>query len=92
MLHRMSININLSIINMEKLEMNRLKEVIKSKGLKNTYICSKMELHPSILSGYIKGTRKPNQERLKQLSRILNTSVEKLYPNCTKKRITYYEI
>ena len=92
MLHRMSININLSIINMEKLEMNRLKEVIKSKGLKNTYICSKMELHPSILSGYIKGTRKPNQDRLKQLSRILNTSVEKLYPNCTKKRITYYEI
>ena len=72
--------------------MNRLKEVIKSKGLKNTYICSKMELHPSILSGYIKGTRKPNQKRLKQLSRILNTSVEKLYPEAVKRRITIYEI
>jgi hypothetical protein len=51
-----------------------------------------MELHPSILSGYIKGTRKPNQERLKQLSRILNTSVEKLYPQAVKRRITIYEI
>ncbi len=72
--------------------MNRLKEVIKSKGLKNTYICEKMGLHPSILSGYIKGTRIPNQTRLKQLSRILNTSVEKLYPEAVKRRITIYEI
>lgn len=71
---------------------NNIKAIIKSKGLKNTYICSKMELHPSILSGYIKGTRKPNQERLKQLSRILNTSVEKLYPEAVKRRITIYEI
>ena len=72
--------------------MNRLKEIIKEKGIKQTFICEKLNIHPSVFSGYVKGTRKPSQKRLREISRILNTSIENIYPNCTKKRIFYYYI
>ena len=71
---------------------NRLKQIIRKKGIKQTYICEKLGIHPSVFSGYVKGTRKPNQKRLKEISRILNTSIEKMYPNCEKRRIFYYHI
>mgnify|MGYP003661425116 CR=1 FL=1 len=71
---------------------NRLKEIITSKGLKNIHICRKLQIHPSIMSGYIKGTRKPNQKRLRDLSRVLNVSIKLMYPNVKIKRINYYYI
>ena len=71
---------------------NNLKNIIKSKGLKNTFICEKLNLHPSILSGYIKGTRNPNQDRLRELAKILNVKVVDIFPHCKTKRITYYYI
>ena len=71
---------------------NNLKNIIKSKGLKNTFICEKLNLHPSILSGYIKSTRKPNQDRLKQLCKVLGVKVVDIYPHAKSKRITYYYI
>jgi len=71
---------------------NRLKEIITSKGLKNTHICEQLQIHPSIMSGYIKGTRKPNQQRLRDLARILNVSIKDMFPDCKIKRINYYYI
>ena len=71
---------------------NRIKEVLKSKGLKAGYICEKINLNPSILSLYINNTRKPSQKRLRQLSRALKCTVKDLYPNVKTRRITYYYI
>jgi transcriptional regulator with XRE-family HTH domain len=72
--------------------MNNLKEIIKSKGLKSIYLCERLQIHPSIMSGYIKGTRKPNQKRLRDLARILNVSIKDMFPNVKIKRINYYYI
>ena len=71
---------------------NRIKEVLRSKGLKAGYICQKINLNPSILSLYINNTRKPNQKRLRQLASALNCSIKDLYPQVKVSRINFYKI
>jgi len=72
--------------------MNNIKNIIRSKGLKASYICEQINLNPSVLSLYCSGVRKPNQKRLRQLAKILNCSIKDLYPNVEIKRINYYYI
>ena len=71
---------------------NNIKKIIKDKGLKQTYICKELDINESVLSLIINGKRKPNQDRLKALARILNVSIKDLYPNVEVKRINYYYI
>ena len=71
---------------------NRIKEVIRKKGIKQIYICKELGINESVLSLIINGKRKPNQERLKALAKILNVSIKDLYPNVEVKRINYYYI
>ncbi len=49
-------------------------------------------INESVLSLIINGKRKPSQERLKALAKILNVSIKDLYPNVEVKRINYYYI
>ena len=72
--------------------MNNIKKIIKEKGLKQTYICKELDINESVLSLIINGKRKPNQDRLKALARILNVSIKDLYPNVEIKRINHYYI
>ena len=72
--------------------MNNIKKIIKDKGLKQTYICKELDINESVLSLIINGKRKPNQDRLKALARILNVSIKDLYPQVEIKRINYYYI
>ena len=71
---------------------NNIKKIIKDKGLKQTYICNELDINESVLSLIINGKRKPNQDRLKALARILNVSIKDLYPEVEIKRINYYYI
>ena len=71
---------------------NNIKKIIKDKGLKQTYICKELDINESVLSLIINGKRKPNQDRLKALARILNVSIKDLYPQVEIKRINYYYI
>ena len=71
---------------------NNIKKIIKNKGLKQTYICKELDINESLLSLIINGKRKPNQDRLKALARILNVSIKDLYPQVEIKRINYYYI
>ena len=71
---------------------NRIKEVIRKKGIKQIYICKELGINESVLSLIINGERKPSQERLKALAKILNVSIKDLYPNVEVKRINYYYI
>ena len=72
--------------------MNNIKKIIKEKGLKQTYICDKLGINESVLSLIINGKRKPSQDRLKALAKILNVSIKDLYPQVEIKRINYYYI
>ena len=72
--------------------MNNIKQIIKDKGIKQIYICKELGMNESVLSLIINNKRKPSQERLKALAKILNVSIKDLYPEVTTSRITIYHI
>lgn len=70
--------------------MNYIKEYIGKSGFTSTYVAVKVEVHPSDISHWISGERKPSQDRLKKLCEVLKSSPEiskcnmkDLYPNIT---------
>ena len=71
---------------------NNIKQVIKEKGIKQTYICEKLGINESVLSLIINNKRKPSQNRLKALARILNVSIKQMYPHWVVKRQNVYYI
>ena len=72
--------------------MNNIHEVIKDKGYTKKFVCDNLNINYSVMSGFINGSRKPSQDRLKELSKFLGVKVSELYPNAKKKRTTIYEI
>ena len=71
---------------------NRIKEILREKGIKQTYVCQKLQINESVLSLIINNKRKPSQSRLKALAKLLNVSIKQMYPHCEVKRINYYYI
>ena len=59
---------------------NNVKAYIKASGLKQIHICQKLNIQPAALSHVIMGRRKPSQELMKSLSKILKVSVQNLFP------------
>ena len=70
--------------------MNRIKEVIREKGLRQKFICEKLNVKESQLSHIIKERRKPSQKMIRNLARILNTSVVRLFPGAKQRH--YWEL
>ena len=68
--------------------MNCIKEVIKEKGLKLSWVAKKVDAHPSHLSMWIAEERYPSNKRLVKMARVLRCRVNQLYPNA-KKRIIW---
>ena len=60
---------------------NNLKECIKKSGLKQKHICKKLGIQECALSHVIKNRRKPNQDLIKSLSKILKVPVVELFPD-----------
>ena len=71
---------------------NNIKKILAKKGIKQTFICQKLDINESVLSLIINGKRKPSQDRLRALAKILNVSIKDLYPEVEVKRINYYYI
>ena len=70
----------------------RIKEVLREKGIKQTYVCQKLQINESVLSLIINGKRVPSQDRLRAMAKLLNVSIKTLYPNVVCKKINYYYI
>jgi|TARA_R100000501_G_C2555513_1_gene68321 transcriptional regulator with XRE-family HTH domain len=60
--------------------MNKIGEVIYEKGYRKNYIAEKIGVLPAQLSHYIRGTRKPNKEKLNLLCHFLDCKVRDLFP------------
>ena len=60
--------------------MNSIKQVIWNSGYRKNYIAEKVGVHPSHISMWISGTRKPNSARIRKLCKILNCKVRDLFP------------
>ena len=70
--------------------MNRIKEIIREKGLRANHIAEQIGVSDTDLSNYIAERRKPNHDRLIKLTKAIGCSIQDLYPNA--KRIVTYDL
>lgn len=58
--------------------MNRIKEVLESKGIKQTWLAEKLDKSYNMVNSYVQNRRQPSLEDLYQIAEILEVSVKDL--------------
>ena len=64
--------------------MNNIKQVIWDSGYRKNYVAEKVGVHPSDISLWISGDRKPSSARVRKLCKLLNCKVKDLFPEGVK--------
>ena len=70
--------------------MNNIKEVIREKGMRCNHIAEQLGVASSDISNWASEERKPNQERLVALAKLLGCKLSDLYPDIKRKTIYIY--
>ena len=63
---------------LQKLFMNRIKEVLQEKGIKQTWLAEKLGKSFNIVNDYCNNRRQPSLELLYKIAKILNVSPTEL--------------
>jgi len=58
--------------------MNRIKEVLESKGIKQTWLAAKLGKSYNMVNGYVQNRQQPRLEVLYQIAEILDVEVRDL--------------
>ena len=58
--------------------MNRIKEILQSKGIKQTWLSAKLNKSYNMVNSYVQNRRQPSVEDLYRISEILNVDVKDL--------------
>ena len=58
--------------------MNRIKEVLEEKGIKQTWLAEKLEKSYNMVNGYVQNRQQPRLEVLNEIAEILNVDVRDL--------------
>lgn len=58
--------------------MNRIKEVLQEKGIKQTWLADKLGKSFNMVNDYCNNRRQPSLEILSQIAEILNISIKDL--------------
>ena len=58
--------------------MNRIKEVLNDKGIKQTWLAEKLEKSFNMVNEYCNNRRQPSLEDLNRIAEILDVDVRKL--------------
>lgn len=58
--------------------MNRIKEVLESKGIKQTWLSEKLNKSYNMINSYVQNRRQPSIEDLYKISEILEVDVKDL--------------
>jgi transcriptional regulator with XRE-family HTH domain len=58
--------------------MNRIKEVIKEKGVKQTWLADKLGKSYNMVNGYVQNRQQPRLEVLNDIAEILDVDVRNL--------------
>ncbi|URW80677.1 helix-turn-helix domain-containing protein [Xiashengella succiniciproducens] len=66
--------------------MNRIKEVIDEKGIKQTWLAEKLGKSFNMVNGYVQNRHQPSLETLYKIAAILNVSVKDLLVDNDEKR------
>ena len=62
----------------KNIPMNRIKEVLKERGVKQTWLAQKLGKSYNMVNSYVQNRRQPSLEVLYQISKILNVDVKDL--------------
>jgi putative transcriptional regulator len=57
---------------------NRIKEVLKNKGIKQIWLANKLDKSYNMVNGYVQNRRQPSLEDLYKIADILDVDVRKL--------------
>lgn len=58
--------------------MNRIKDVLDKKGIKQTWLADQLGKSYNMVNGYVKNRRQPTLEVLNEIARILDVDVREL--------------
>ena len=58
--------------------MNRIKEVLEEKGIKQTWLAEKLEKSYNMVNGYVQNRQQPRLEVLNEIAEILDVDVREL--------------
>lgn len=58
--------------------MNRIKEILESKGIKQTWLSEKLDKSYNMINSYVQNRRQPSVEDLYKISEILEVDVKDL--------------
>lgn len=58
--------------------MNRIKDVLQEKGIKQTWLAEKLGKSYNMVNGYVQNRKQPRLEVLNEVARILDVDVRKL--------------
>lgn len=58
--------------------MNRIKEVLEEKGIKQTWLAEKLGKSYNMVNGYVQNRQQPRLEILYEIERILDVGVKEL--------------
>lgn len=61
--------------------MNRIKEVLEEKGIKQTWLAEKLGKSFSIVNSYVCNRRQPSLEVLFEIAEVLQVDVRELIPS-----------
>ena len=65
--------------------MNRIKEVLKNKGISQTWLANKMEKSYNTINEYARNVRQPSLEDLYRIAEILDVDIKALIVSNKKK-------
>jgi len=60
------------------MEMNRIKEVLADKGIKQTWLAEKLGKSYNMVNGYVQNRQQPRLEILFEIARILDVDPKEL--------------
>lgn len=58
--------------------MNRIKDILESKGIKQTWLSEKLGKSYNMINSYVKNRRQPSIEDLYKIAEILDVDVKEL--------------
>lgn len=58
--------------------MNRIKEVLEEKGIKQTWLAEKLGKSYNIVNGYVQNRQQPRIEVLSEIAKILDVDIKEL--------------
>ncbi|MCH5686698.1 helix-turn-helix transcriptional regulator [Niabella sp. W65] len=66
--------------------MNRIKEVLDQKGIKQVWLADQLGKSYNMVNGYVQNRRQPSLEILNQIAEILSLDVKELIVSNKKKK------